>query len=121
MGCLRLQDAYRIDPNDLRSLPAGVAWIVTGGRAAKVAVARHPHRRSRRPLVKKHVKAIGTPFLGPGMRGGCDIPRGPSERAGCSPGSSAAGGGPQAAPLVQATRSGRFVRGPENCGRPQGG
>jgi hypothetical protein len=40
MGSLRLQDAYRVDPNDLRSLPPGVAYIVTGGRAAKVAVAR---------------------------------------------------------------------------------
>jgi hypothetical protein len=40
MGSLRLQDTYRVDPNDLRSLPPGVAWIVTGGRAAKVAVSR---------------------------------------------------------------------------------
>jgi hypothetical protein len=39
MGSLRLQDTYRIDPNDVRSLPPGVAYIVTGGRAAKVAVA----------------------------------------------------------------------------------
>ncbi|MDQ3944137.1 MAG: hypothetical protein M3357_03080 [Actinomycetota bacterium] len=39
MGSLRLQDAYRIDPNDLRSLPSGVAYIACAGRAAKVAVA----------------------------------------------------------------------------------
>ena len=39
LGSLRLQDTYRIDPNDLRSLATGVAWVVTGGRAAKVAVA----------------------------------------------------------------------------------
>jgi len=39
-GSLRMQDAYRIDPNELRSLPPGVAWIVHGGRAAKVAVTR---------------------------------------------------------------------------------
>jgi hypothetical protein len=39
MGSLRLQDAYRVDPNDLRSLATGVAYVVTGGRAAKVAVA----------------------------------------------------------------------------------
>src|SRR5581483_679208 len=39
-GSLRMQDAYRIDPNDLRSLPPGVAWIVHGGQAAKVAVTR---------------------------------------------------------------------------------
>jgi hypothetical protein len=39
-GSLRMQDAYRIDPNDLRSLPPGVAWIVHGGTAAKIAVSR---------------------------------------------------------------------------------
>lgn len=39
-GSLRIQDTYRIDPNDLRSLPTGIAYIVTGGRAAKVAVTR---------------------------------------------------------------------------------
>ena len=40
MGSLRIQETYRIDPNDLRNLPAGVAWIITAGRAAKVFVAR---------------------------------------------------------------------------------
>ena len=30
MGSLRLQDTYRIDPNDLRSLPPGIAWVATG-------------------------------------------------------------------------------------------
>jgi len=39
-GSLRMQDAFRVDPNDLRSLPPGVAWIVHGGRAAKLAVTR---------------------------------------------------------------------------------
>jgi hypothetical protein len=40
MGSLRIQETYRIDPNDLRNLPAGVAWITTAGRAAKVCVTR---------------------------------------------------------------------------------
>jgi hypothetical protein len=39
-GSLRMQDAYRIDPNGLRSLPPGIAWIVHGGHATKVAVTR---------------------------------------------------------------------------------
>ena len=39
-GSLRIQETYRIDPNDLRNLPPGVAWITTAGRAAKVAVTR---------------------------------------------------------------------------------
>jgi hypothetical protein len=47
LGSLRLQDAYRVDPNELRSLPTGIAWIVTGGRAAKVAIT----RGGRAPLV----------------------------------------------------------------------
>jgi hypothetical protein len=38
-GSLRIQDTYRVDPNDVRSLPPGVAWDVSAGRAAKVAVA----------------------------------------------------------------------------------
>jgi hypothetical protein len=40
MGSLRIQETYRIDPNDLRNLPPGVAWITTAGRAAKVAISR---------------------------------------------------------------------------------
>jgi hypothetical protein len=40
MGSLRIQETYRIDPNDLRNLPPGTAWITTAGRAAKVAVTR---------------------------------------------------------------------------------
>jgi hypothetical protein len=39
-GSLRIQDAYRADPNELRSLATGVAYVISGGRAAKVAVAR---------------------------------------------------------------------------------
>ncbi|MDQ1567742.1 MAG: hypothetical protein QOF96_2622 [Actinomycetota bacterium] len=39
MGSLRIQETYRIDPNDLRNLPPGVAWITTAGRAAKTAIA----------------------------------------------------------------------------------
>jgi hypothetical protein len=39
MGSLRIQETYRIDPNDLRNLPAGGAWITTAGRAAKAAIA----------------------------------------------------------------------------------
>ena len=42
MGSLRIQDAYRVDPNEVRYLLAGVAYVVCAGRAAKVAVARAP-------------------------------------------------------------------------------
>jgi hypothetical protein len=42
LGSLRIQETYRVDPNDLRSLPAGVACIVTDGRAAKTAMTSGP-------------------------------------------------------------------------------
>jgi hypothetical protein len=38
MGSLRIQEAYRVDPNDLRNLDPGVAWIITAGRAAKACI-----------------------------------------------------------------------------------
>ena len=67
MGSLRLQDTYRIDPNELRSLPAGVAWIVTGGRAAKVAISRggwaFPAGPSRRGRWGSEVVGPGCPAL----------------------------------------------------------
>ena len=78
MGSLRLQDAYRIDPNELRSLPAGVAWVVTGGRACKVAVA----RGGRAPLVGSprrgrradRVVGRGDPALRPHRAGSAATP-----------------------------------------------
>jgi hypothetical protein len=39
-GSLRMQDTYRIDPNDLRSLPTGTAWTIHAGRTAKIAITR---------------------------------------------------------------------------------
>ncbi|HEX2069162.1 MAG TPA: type IV secretion system DNA-binding domain-containing protein, partial [Actinomycetota bacterium] len=39
-GSLRIQDTYRIDPNDLRSLPTGTAWTIHAGRTAKIAITR---------------------------------------------------------------------------------
>jgi len=49
-GSLRLQHTHRIDPNDLRSLPAGVAWIVHAGHAAKIAVTRTTARPAEIPV-----------------------------------------------------------------------
>jgi hypothetical protein len=39
-GVLRIQDTYRIDPNDVRSLSTGTAWIIHAGKTAKIAVTR---------------------------------------------------------------------------------
>jgi hypothetical protein len=85
MGSLRLQDTYRIDPNDLRSLPPGVAWIVTGGRAAKVAMARGGRalaRGGRAPLAGSprrdprgsEVAGPGDPALPPHRAGSAGTP-----------------------------------------------
>jgi hypothetical protein len=49
-GSLRMQDTYRIDPNDLRSLPPGLAWIVHGGHATKTAITRSAATRRLAPL-----------------------------------------------------------------------
>jgi hypothetical protein len=57
MGSLRIQETYRIDPNDLRNLAPGVAWITTAGRAAKVAVA----RGGQDPVAPRGTGASGAP------------------------------------------------------------
>jgi hypothetical protein len=68
-GSLRIQDAYRVDPNDVRSLPAGVAFVVSGGRAANVVVARGgqalPVGPSQRELENSEVVGPGYPALHP--------------------------------------------------------
>jgi hypothetical protein len=78
MGSLRLQDTYRIDPNDLRSLPPGVAYVVTGGRAAKVAVSRGgralPVGPSRRDLGASEVVGPADPALSPHRAGSAGTP-----------------------------------------------
>jgi hypothetical protein len=80
LGSLRIQEAYRIDPNDLRNLPPGVAWITTAGRAAKVAVARAGKARigsSTRGGRRDKRVAPGDPALGRA----CAVVDGPEEIA----------------------------------------
>ena len=60
MGSLRIQETYRIDPNDLRNLAPGVAWITTAGRAAKVAVA----RGGQDPVAPRGAGASAAPKVG---------------------------------------------------------
>jgi hypothetical protein len=61
MGSLRIQETYRIDPNDLCNLPPGVAWITTAGRAAKVCVSR---------VGRQDVEGDPAGCGGPGLLGG---------------------------------------------------
>lgn len=41
-GHARQQRALRIDPDEIRRLPTGVAWVIRRGRVAKVAIERAP-------------------------------------------------------------------------------
>ena len=84
-GSLRIQETYRIDPNDLRNLPPGVAWITTAGRAAKVAVsgagpapvAGSPRRHDRRDRRGRDRGRVGPPEPVPG--GAAVVMDGPEE------------------------------------------
>jgi hypothetical protein len=69
MGSLRMQDAYRVDPNELRSLPAGVAYVVNGGRAAKVAVAQAPTG----PVATREAVAAGDPDEAVAVPGAAEV------------------------------------------------
>jgi hypothetical protein len=43
MGTVRMQDSYRVSPNEVRQLPVGQAFVIFGGRAAHIAIPRSPH------------------------------------------------------------------------------
>jgi hypothetical protein len=42
LGSARLQHQHKVDPNEVRGLGPGQAFVITGGRAAKVQIARAP-------------------------------------------------------------------------------
>jgi hypothetical protein len=44
-----VQDQYKIDPNHVRSLRPGEAFVISRGRAMKVAVLRAPEARAELP------------------------------------------------------------------------
>ena len=45
-GHARQERQLKVDPDDIRSLSNGNAWVIRRGRAAKVAIERPPHGRS---------------------------------------------------------------------------
>ena len=46
-GHARLERRPKVDPDEIRSLPSGIAWVIRRGRAAKVAIERAPSRARR--------------------------------------------------------------------------
>jgi hypothetical protein len=44
-GSARLQHHYKIDPNDVRSLPVGEAFVIARGKAMRIRVQRAPNMR----------------------------------------------------------------------------
>lgn len=48
LGSARVQDAFRVDPNDVRQLLPGGAWVIRKGSAMKLKVARAPALKSPR-------------------------------------------------------------------------
>jgi Bacterial protein of unknown function (DUF853) len=46
-GSARIQHQYKVDPNRVRQLPAGVAYVISQGRACKAKVLRAPEPENR--------------------------------------------------------------------------
>jgi len=42
-GSIRVQHQYRVDPNDVRRLPTGQAWVIARGQAMKLAICPAPN------------------------------------------------------------------------------
>jgi hypothetical protein len=49
-GSARIQHQFKVDPNKVRALPPGQAYVISRGRAMKIAVLRAPHLRCLLPV-----------------------------------------------------------------------
>jgi Bacterial protein of unknown function (DUF853) len=52
-GSARIQHQFKVEPNRVRALPAGQAYVISRGRAMKIAVLRAPDRRGDLPASHK--------------------------------------------------------------------
>jgi hypothetical protein len=66
-GSLRLQDTFKADPNEMRSLATGMAYVISGGRAAKVAIGQA--RGGQAPLASSPQRGGVVLSFGPGDPG----------------------------------------------------
>jgi len=53
-GSIRVQHQYRVDPNDVRRLPTGQAWVIARGQAMKLAIHAAPNVSERLPPREEH-------------------------------------------------------------------
>jgi Bacterial protein of unknown function (DUF853) len=63
-GSARIQHQYKIDPNKVRALAPGVAYVINRGRAMRVQVLRAPSARGKLPPSQRpdgHMRAEGVP------------------------------------------------------------
>jgi conjugal transfer pilus assembly protein TraD len=56
-GSARIQHQFKVDPNKVRALPPGAAYIISRGRAMKVQMLQAPDIRTALPLAPKHQNA----------------------------------------------------------------
>jgi hypothetical protein len=55
-GSARVQHQFKVDPDDVRSLEPGVAFVISRGQAMKVQVLRAPARRAELPQAERRAK-----------------------------------------------------------------
>jgi conjugal transfer pilus assembly protein TraD len=60
-GSMQQRDRYKVDPNKVRSLPAGEAYVISRGRAMKAQILRAPQLKSSLPEPKAAAAPSGTP------------------------------------------------------------
>jgi hypothetical protein len=66
-GSARIQHQFKVDPNKVRGLPAGHAYLISRGKAMKIAVTRAPEIRAALPRPEEipHAHADRNPGDGP--------------------------------------------------------
>jgi hypothetical protein len=96
-GSARMQHQYKVDPNHVRSLPPGVAYIISCGKAMKAQVEQAPQLTAPLPEPTAHVdnSEEGTP-----SSGAVETPaHGLSKGKSMAPGNASAPGSPDDVPF----------------------
>ncbi len=60
-GSARLQHQFNVDPNHVRALPTGAAYVISRGRAMKIQVTRAPDHRQTLPEPSPAPRRVATP------------------------------------------------------------
>jgi len=59
-GSARIQHQFKVDPNKVRALPPGVAYVISRGRAMKIQVLRAPDLRAQLPVPSQSAESERT-------------------------------------------------------------